>query len=67
MVHGRQDSHSKARRILGMPPALPGPAISASKTKELMMNDSARGRELKETGRKQDAHLSSSEPMCHDL
>lgn len=32
-----------------LPPALPGPAISAAETKELMMSDSARGRELKET------------------
>ena len=50
-----------------LPPALPGPAISAAETKELMMSDSARGRELKETGRNQDAHLSSSESMCRDL
>ena len=26
-VRGRQDSHSKARRILGVPPALPGPGV----------------------------------------
>ena len=50
-----------------LPPAPPGPASSASKTKELMMNDSAKGREPKDIGRNQDAHLSSSKPSCHHL